>query len=473
MALSPEAIESLAASILANASGGPHCVFSLTADASRDAFKARYRELAKTLHPDKAKTTTAENAFKVVTEAFRAVTAQGSNGFQSQGTHTNGFNTRDISPGTRSMPFWKVREEDSAKPPRGAGAAPSGEAANENHKSVPRWKDANSNGGWGAQSSYHTGSDTVNITRREEVLESPSEPVPDAHPEFVRLDPDDADVYDDDFDFAAIRGAWFEQGNTGNTVDRKHSHAHTETKPKPTRWEPDAGPSVSAHRWTGDRNTSGSRRPTTNRNYRPEMHFSEIDVVVVDHAPYDEPLEDNHPVFDDIDDTRGTMWASKQTENVPERKREVGGDASGRWGDGGGFQSGQNTSGRNRWSDMHRVPPVARNSGTHNDVSTDFDVTHVGDPSELERAACPEEYGYGKEDNLERETFGEDDENAATIGGQKATKKPVKTKPKRKRKVALDPNTLPRPRLAILDEPRVPHTQRPRKKFNQATLAFG
>ena len=74
-ALSPAAIESLAGKILASASLGPHAVFSLRADAGRDAFKARYRELARALHPDKAKSRAAEEAFKVVTESFRAVAA--------------------------------------------------------------------------------------------------------------------------------------------------------------------------------------------------------------------------------------------------------------------------------------------------------------------------------------------------------------------------------------------------------------
>lgn len=74
-AMSPAAIESLAGEILASASLGPHAVFSLRADAGRDAFKARYRELARALHPDKARSRAAEEAFKVVTESFRAVAA--------------------------------------------------------------------------------------------------------------------------------------------------------------------------------------------------------------------------------------------------------------------------------------------------------------------------------------------------------------------------------------------------------------
>ena len=69
----PADVERLASEILASASHAPHVVFSLPPGTSRDGYKARYRELAKALHPDKAKSKSAEEAFKVVTEAFRAV----------------------------------------------------------------------------------------------------------------------------------------------------------------------------------------------------------------------------------------------------------------------------------------------------------------------------------------------------------------------------------------------------------------
>lgn len=57
-------VQALASGILAAPSGDPHAVFSLAPGASVDAFKARYRELAKALHPDKAKFKAAEDAFK-------------------------------------------------------------------------------------------------------------------------------------------------------------------------------------------------------------------------------------------------------------------------------------------------------------------------------------------------------------------------------------------------------------------------
>ena len=75
MALPPADVERLAARILAASSRPAHVVFSLPAGTSRDGYRARYRELAKALHPDKARSKSAEEAFKVVTEAFRAAKA--------------------------------------------------------------------------------------------------------------------------------------------------------------------------------------------------------------------------------------------------------------------------------------------------------------------------------------------------------------------------------------------------------------
>lgn len=67
-----EGVEQLAARILDASSRAPHVVFSLEYGTSRDAFKARYRELARALHPDKAKSKAAEEAFKGDTRARRA-----------------------------------------------------------------------------------------------------------------------------------------------------------------------------------------------------------------------------------------------------------------------------------------------------------------------------------------------------------------------------------------------------------------
>ena len=114
MALPSADVERLAARILAASSRPAHVVFSLPAGTSRDGYRARYRELAKALHPDKARSKSAEEAFKVVTEAFRAAT---------RGDGDRDPSRRAASPSARSpsakKPFWSVpREEHAAPPPR-------------------------------------------------------------------------------------------------------------------------------------------------------------------------------------------------------------------------------------------------------------------------------------------------------------------------------------------------------------------
>ena len=140
-ALSPAAIESLAGKILASASLGPHAVFSLRADAGRDAFKARYRELARALHPDKAKSRAAEEAFKVVTESFRAVAA-GSGTDRGPIVGRGGSLNPDDGPrenrAHNRAPFWRVRGEDAAAAPPRWSAAANGSSANASSKKKRR-----------------------------------------------------------------------------------------------------------------------------------------------------------------------------------------------------------------------------------------------------------------------------------------------------------------------------------------------
>ena len=111
MALPPADVERLAARILAASSRPAHVVFSLPAGTSRDGYRARYRELAKALHPDKARSKSAEEAFKVVTEAFRAAT---------RGDGDRDPSRRAASPSARSpsakKPFWSVPREEHAAP---------------------------------------------------------------------------------------------------------------------------------------------------------------------------------------------------------------------------------------------------------------------------------------------------------------------------------------------------------------------
>ena len=124
-------------------------VFSLPPGTSRDGYKARYRELAKALHPDKAKSKSAEEAFKVVTEAFRAVMAGGASGDPNRATaHPT---ARNASGGDARRPFWQVhRDEAAAPPPKWScrASTTAGRAPEPASTSAPRWTDGSS-GGWG------------------------------------------------------------------------------------------------------------------------------------------------------------------------------------------------------------------------------------------------------------------------------------------------------------------------------------
>ena len=105
----------------------------------------------------------------------------------------------------------------------------------------------------------------------------------------------------------------------------------------------------------------------------------------------------------------------------------------------------------------------------------------VGDPSELERLACG-----GNEENEPESVSGllegakapdAVDENGAARRSPRAAESDAaaglkKRKRGRAKKAATSVPSAPRPRLAALDEPRIPHTKLPRKKFAQATLAF-
>ena len=145
----PADVERLASEILASASRAPHVVFSLPPGTSRDGYKARYRELAKALHPDKAKSKSAEEAFKVVTEAFRAVMAGGASGDPNRATaHPT---ARNASGGDARRPFWQVhRDEAAAPPPKWScrASTTAGRAPEPASTSAPRWTDGSS-GGWG------------------------------------------------------------------------------------------------------------------------------------------------------------------------------------------------------------------------------------------------------------------------------------------------------------------------------------
>jgi hypothetical protein len=109
----------------------------------------------------------------------------------------------------------------------------------------------------------------------------------------------------------------------------------------------------------------------------------------------------------------------------------------------------------------------------------------VGDPSELERLACggneenePEKgSGLSEKRGKTRKAPDAVDENGAARRSLRAAESDAvaglkKRKRGRAKKAASTVSAAPRPRLAALDEPRIPHTKLPRKKFAQATLAF-
>jgi len=477
-AMSPAAIESLAGEILASASLGPHAVFSLRADAGRDAFKARYRELARALHPDKARSRAAEEAFKVVTESFRAVAAANGAG----GGGCAGARTDDARDSTSKAPFWRVRGEDAAAaPPRWSAGA--GAREKEQTPAAPRWFENSSRGGWRpSDASAHGG-------RRE------ASPIP----ETVRLDETLVEPLEDDkacsFDpdpSPTEPPAWFDR-------DAKETKTKTKTRENENataRWNDSATHSGRVFFRSGS--AKGSSRARTGA-FTVAEEDPDRDP---DPFPYDEILETD-PERDDVEDASfggEKVWAHTS------RETQRGGTGGG-WGDASKKQKREKASLKNGrdawrggWSDAtdRRAPLAAAARAAAGDFRG-FDVADVGDPSELERLAC--------EGNDENERFGvvdgndENDDAAARArtkqnenardedapsgaakpsnggGGAEAgktnpTKAGSRKRGRSKKAAKTEVPAAPRPRLAALDEPRIPHTKLPRKKFAQATLAF-
>jgi len=496
-AMSPAAIESLAGEILASASLGPHAVFSLRADAGRDAFKARYRELARALHPDKARSRAAEEAFKVVTESFRAVAAANGAG----GGGCAGARTDDARDSTSKAPFWRVRGEDAAAaPPRWSAGA--GAREKEQTPAAPRWSAAargpadaapparafekSSRGGW------RPGAARAHGGRRE------ASPIP----ETVRLDETLVEPLEDDkacsFDpdpSPTEPPAWFDR-------DAKETKTKTKTRENENataRWNDSATHSGRVFFRSGS--AKGSSRARTGA-FTVAEEDPDRDP---DPFPYDEILETD-PERDDVEDASfggEKVWAHTS------RETQRGGTGGG-WGDASKKQKREKASLKNGrdawrggWSDAtdRRAPLAAAARAAAGDFRG-FDVADVGDPSELERLACE---GNETNERFGVENLGNDENDDATArartkqnenardedaplgaagpsragGGAEAGKtNPTKTKAgsrkrgRSKKAAKTEVPAAPRPRLAALDEPRIPHTKLPRKKFAQATLAF-
>ena len=486
-AMSPAAIESLAGEILASASLGPHAVFSLRADAGRDAFKARYRELARALHPDKARSRAAEEAFKVVTESFRAVAAANDAG----GGGCAGARTDDARDSTSKAPFWRVRGEDAAAaPPRWSAGA--GAREKEHTPAAPRWSAAargaasadprarafekSSRGGWRPSNANAHGG------RREA---SPS-------PETVRLDETlvDEKALEDDiggsFDpdpSPTEPPAWFDLDRREDARDalRKNENATA-------RWNDSATHSGRVFFRSG---SAASSRARTG------------EFTVAEEDPYDEILEAD-PERDDVEDASTSFGGEKVWAHTS--RETLRGGTGGGWGGASEKQKREKASlktslktsqrrdaWRGGWSDAtDRYAAAGDFRG--------FDVADVGDPSELERLACEgnetnERFGVvdGNDENRsddaararartkQKQNARDEDASSGAAGPSRAGggAEAGKTNPSagarkraRSKKAAGAVPAAPRPRLAALDEPRIPHTKLPRKKFAQATLAF-
>ena len=500
-AMSPAAIESLAGEILASASLGPHAVFSLRADAGRDAFKARYRELARALHPDKARSRAAEEAFKVVTESFRAVAAANGAG----GGGCAGARTDDARDSTSKAPFWRVRGEDAAAaPPRWSAGA--GAREKEQTPAAPRWSAAARGPADAAPPAraFEKSSRVLQTNCAYETSWRPSDA--SAHggrreaspiPETVRLDETLVEPLEDDkacsFDpdpSPTEPPAWFDR-------DAKETKTKTKTRENENataRWNDSATHSGRVFFRSGS--AKGSSRARTGAFTVAEEDPDR------DPFPYDEILETD-PERDDVEDASfggEKVWAHTS------RETQRGGTGGG-WGDASKKQKREKASLKNGrdawrggWSDAtdRRAPLAAAARAAAGDFRG-FDVADVGDPSELERLAC--------EGNDENERFGvvdgndENDDAAARArtkqnenardedapsgaakpsnggGGAEAgktnpTKAGSRKRGRSKKAAKTEVPAAPRPRLAALDEPRIPHTKLPRKKFAQATLAF-
>ena len=466
-ALSPAAIESLAGKILASASLGPHAVFSLRADAGRDAFKARYRELARALHPDKAKSRAAEEAFKVVTESFRAVAAAGTD--RSRVGRGGTLNPDDGPRENRAhnrAPFWRVRGEDAAAAPPRWSAAANGSSANASSSGAYAFEKKQPERYSGARYDAPSDANASGATREA----SPS-PVTHVEPNerFVERFENGAGSVDDTLSTDPARSptrsrtrAWFDLDRGGANDARVASKVTSNPKTTHGRW-----------------------------NDSPRGHAVFVPSTVPSARVFgngDDPygdLEDAPDLDDDgfaEDSVFGgeKVWATGPSGAEPRAKG--GADFRG-WGDAAAGRAAR-THRRGAWSaaPKTRAPLAAsRASRAPGADFRGFDVADVGDPSELERLACG-----GNEENEPESVSGllegakapdAVDENGAARRSPRAAESDAeaglkKRKRGRAKKAATSVPSAPRPRLAALDEPRIPHTKLPRKKFAQATLAF-
>ena len=549
----PADVERLASEILASASHAPHVVFSLPPGTSRDGYKARYRELAKALHPDKAKSKSAEEAFKVVTEAFRAVMADGASGDPNRATaHPT---ARNASGGDARRPFWQVhRDEAAAPPPKWSSRAPTtdGRASEPASTSAPRWT-AGSSGGWGDDPAARRASSRWSSGRAGSVGAAPTggpgagagagaggyaaggyddalrdedyDPYAHryAHGAGTREDPttfddDDGSFPSDDWDDAAAADA-ADAGVAGSNPTGGGTSTTADDAAWFSRWNARSsagGNGGGTSRWGQPARPVEPAPPTrrATRSERPEV-FDAYDADARD-TPYDDLLEDDPggeaappPAASDWLTGVGAGGATK----TKTRGARAGGESRGA-GSGGGYGGGyaggyaaEAAARCHRWSATPSYAPGDFRSAPARGNGFGYDADDLGDPSELDRAAggvddvddddvhddvpggSARGLGAGDGDDgakppnpLARASGNAKDpagtsRRRATNGSSKSKSKSrsVRRRGAGRENGDVDAEEIPPPRKRpiALDEPRIPHTRVPRKKFAQATLAFG
>ena len=491
-------VESHVARILNAPPNAPHVVFDLPRGSGVDAFRSRYKELARTLHPDKARCDAAEDAFKIVTEAFRQVT---------QGGVDRNAGVADAG-GFRSgrKPFWSV---DASATASAAPAAPKWSAAPEDASTRSRW-------GGGGVSGAPTASKTSKTHPRastrwdrwdhgfDVVVEEEEEEEIDEHAKAAQEE--DA--------------AWFSTWGASIYGDDER----TGPGPKPARWSEGGGfgfgggggggggggsggsrgqrsSGGSFDKWSAPELEPANRRRATRvrggigigsrrkfpredhwRNNRSESDDDEDDgdldeaFVVADGAPHaDGDLEDEPRVGWADDDGVATA-----------RDWITGGDTAG----GGRYWSDPPATGGGRGGGWGRVAGATVSVAG----ATVRGVDRVTAASPHVAIVDEEDDGEDGGEDVERRIAGAgpggDEGRAAEGKGKGKTRSYPWRRRRRKGKGKVvtagdgqenaganrDPSTAAaaarkRPRIT-LDEPRIPHTRLPKKAFTQATLAF-
>ena len=500
MALPPADVERLAARILAASSRPAHVVFSLPAGTSRDGYRARYRELAKALHPDKARSKSAEEAFKVVTEAFRAAT---------RGDGDRDPSRRAASPSARSpsakKPFWSVPREEHADPPPRWSARENPEARAASSEPAPgRW-DANARRG---SSAFGFAAAAAAAAARGDASRAFEDVAAASFDDDELATPDDEDDppgedhgEDREQGGAAVPGGSFARaglarggfpskrspgGFRGADDENEHARATLETR------------SDVASRWAAAGSVGGLRAP---RWTTPAPPCARAFGALEDPSDDDRFAED--PTDGSIEEDAYPAADAALNVSSTSPRRAANAWLSGAGG-AGGFSAGGGSDGR-RWgvSSLGSEPFVGAGGalgGLGGALGGGaFRASDVGDPSAMERGGGWSDEGEdGGEDDAYPPRAAAGEEGGLGGGGRagvrranarKGAKGAAKGRRAGRKRTAAEggggenneplrgANDPPRDdapkKRATLAPDRIPHTKLPRKKFAQATLAFG